>query len=269
MIGLLTLASSSYLISILRREPVAQFWGKPVYVITDVALIPISSQSDAENAIRKAAASLKRHPETDTISSSASPDDADMDTVTSTDDTVLDDHGLVDSKVLTQDGPAKKLGEEKDPGIAESVIGRKGVYGRFAEKWFSRRGWIKENMKLQGMSVANELEPEVSEITVAAETGSGSIDVMNGKNSTESVKADDVNVGEGADQALLASMTPKLMQTAKLLLGSKTFFFSYDYDLTRRLSSQRRLTSDVPLHKQADPQVSPCVSRSLMILSNC
>src|SRR5579871_5801763 len=52
--GLLKIASSSFLISISRREQVAQISGKPIYSIREVALIPLSSQSDAEQAIAKA-----------------------------------------------------------------------------------------------------------------------------------------------------------------------------------------------------------------------
>ena len=34
--------------------------------------------------------------------------------------------------------------------IAEDVIDKKGVYGRFADKWFSKRGWNVEKRRALG-----------------------------------------------------------------------------------------------------------------------
>src|SRR5271167_3705762 len=53
--GVLSIASFSYLIAITRREQVAQILGKPVYVISGVAVLPLSSQHDANKAITAAA----------------------------------------------------------------------------------------------------------------------------------------------------------------------------------------------------------------------
>ncbi|MCJ1228694.1 hypothetical protein MMC12_005355, partial [Toensbergia leucococca] len=58
--GLLTVASTSYLISITRRQQIAQIRGKPIFVVTGVVIIPLSSQSDARNAIQEAKESLKK-----------------------------------------------------------------------------------------------------------------------------------------------------------------------------------------------------------------
>lgn len=55
---------------------------------------------------------------------------------------------------------------------------------------------------------------------------------------------------------LTASLLPKLLKTTQLLLSSKTFYYSYDYDITRSLPTQRQSTSDIPLFKDVDPQVS-------------
>ena len=59
-IGLLDLVATKYLISITERDQVAQIRGKSVYSIKDVTLIPLSSQSDAEEAIVAAGRALKQ-----------------------------------------------------------------------------------------------------------------------------------------------------------------------------------------------------------------
>ncbi|KAK7179208.1 hypothetical protein DPSP01_011758 [Paraphaeosphaeria sporulosa] len=54
IIGLLKIATSYFLISICDCEQVAQIRSKPSYKITNVALIPLSSQADADKAITSA-----------------------------------------------------------------------------------------------------------------------------------------------------------------------------------------------------------------------
>jgi predicted transcriptional regulator len=58
--GLLDLVATKYLILITQRDQVAQIRGKSVYTIKDVTLIPLSSQSDAEEAIVAATRALKQ-----------------------------------------------------------------------------------------------------------------------------------------------------------------------------------------------------------------
>ena len=66
------------------------------------------------------------------------------------------------------------------------------------------------------------------------------------------------------EQRFGATLTPKLIETTKLMLTSSTFFFSYDVDVTRCLATQPRAQSKLPLHERVDPQVShfrsvPCL----------
>ena len=49
----------TYLVTITRREQVAQVFGLPIYVATQVAVTPCSSQSDAEESVRKTAQLLQ------------------------------------------------------------------------------------------------------------------------------------------------------------------------------------------------------------------
>lgn len=51
------------------------------------------------------------------------------------------------------------------------------------------------------------------------------------------------------------ALLPKLLRTTQIMFGtSQSYFFSYDYDITRSLSRQRKAQqSDVSLYQQADP----------------
>lgn len=137
--GLLKIATSHFLISISDREQVAQIRGKPVYKITDVALIPLSSQADADKAIAATRDHLRRR--------NKSPGGEDEDTESEGDD---DAPSVTDSVVgdlppasneVTDPVTGRKSSPSQKTSVAEDVIQRKGVYGRFADKWFSRKGW--------------------------------------------------------------------------------------------------------------------------------
>jgi len=50
------------------------------------------------------------------------------------------------------------------------------------------------------------------------------------------------------------SLIPKLLRTAHIYFGtSKSFFFSYDIDLTRSTASRKATAMHLPLHEMADP----------------
>ena len=54
------------------------------------------------------------------------------------------------------------------------------------------------------------------------------------------------------------SLTPKLLHTTRLLLGrSKSFYFSYEWDVTRSWARQTGEGSTVPLWKRVEQEVSP------------
>lgn len=49
----------SYLVTITRRQQVAQIFGFPIYVVTDVAVTPCHSRADAEESIKRTAIHLR------------------------------------------------------------------------------------------------------------------------------------------------------------------------------------------------------------------
>ena len=264
-VGLLTVSSTSYLISISGRQQVAQIWGKPIYVITEVAFIPLSSQSDADNAMVQAKTSSNKHSETDNAGFSDTSDDEDHN--------VLDPH----DNVLENDDPTRPTTPERalasSPGtplathkrrssVAEDVIEKKGQYGRFADRWFSKKGWSIEKRRMQGMSTADtsELlhdsqrddtpagEPDaIKDARSSPRGGAGAASLPGGPKSAEA--------SSGAAGDVVGGLLPKLIKTTKMMFASRSFYFAYDYDITRRLGDQDSRSPDVPLHKRVDPLV--------------
>ena len=151
--------------------------------------------------------------------------------------------------------------------VAEDVIGRRGQYGRFAERWFSRKGWGTERRRAQGMST-EELEktnPKAisrknnetadqgspSNLNVPIDSAKLAPDVEQGAGRDDENKPSDSLITDNIGNTLL----PKLLRTTKMVLASGNFFFSYDYDITRRFGSQGGYNTDIPLHRAVDPLV--------------
>ncbi|KAF3933605.1 Synaptojanin-2 [Dactylella cylindrospora] len=144
--GLLSVPSGSWLIAITKRTPVAEIKGRQIFVITDIALIPLESKSVAEAAIARIKAKNAQRNSKSSVEDADSDDD--NDSILSSDDDVSDD-------------PPRRPFHRRTASshIAEDVIGRKGVYGRFAERWFSKRGWQVDRNRLQGLSGKGEESP--------------------------------------------------------------------------------------------------------------
>jgi hypothetical protein len=216
----LSIASSSFLIAVTQREQVAQIFGKPIYVIKDVAILPLSSQVDACRAIASAVESL------------------------STDDT-----SCTDTDTDVSDTESKKLNSNEHPepetpveqkssyepttsptNIARDVIANRGQYGRFAAQWFSKQGW-------GGAKSSTATQPATSE----GHGESGRADSLPGatENGTAAKSSADTELDKDAEQvAATSSLTeaiPKILRRTKMLLSSGGYFFSYEFDLTRRL----------------------------------
>ncbi|KAK6346264.1 hypothetical protein TWF730_010594 [Orbilia blumenaviensis] len=269
--GLLSVPSGSWLIAITKRSPVAEIKGRQIFVITDIALIPLHSKSEAEAAIlRIKAKAAKRSSSNAGIEDVDSDDDYDGESILSSDDDVSDD-------------PPRRPSHNRtlSSSIAEDVIGRKGVYGRFAERWFSKRGWQVDRNRLQGLSGKGEIGGESFQMRrMKSRTGSPDseaaekavspgLDEQAQESQREMTLTGD---GTGADaptdpdqpleepvdsevvEGVANSLTPKLLRTTKLLLSaSRSFYFSYDYDITRSIVKQTSATSsEVPLHKKVD-----------------
>ena len=64
-----------------------------------------------------------------------------------------------------------------------------------------------------------------------------------------------VPVNSRGSKDITDSLLPKLLRTTKMLLASRNFFFSYDYDITRRFGSLKDYSKDTPMCRVVDPLV--------------
>ena len=243
MTGLLTLSKSSFLISITRRQQVAQIQGKPIYVITEVALTPLHSKAEAEQSIVRTKASLqKRKVDGHAMDVSDTEDDEGELSAGASDD-VEDDH----VETHAEDGPSATAEHKRTSSVAEDVMARKGGYGRFARNWFSRKGWTVGQRRNLGMSVSEsntERKPETTQSTSVVDTDSAKKeDPVLPTAAVEKTKEGDIT----------QSLLPKLLRTTQILFGSRNFFFSYDYDITRSFANRKTTSSELPLHTEVDP----------------
>ncbi|PNY28574.1 Phosphatidylinositide phosphatase SAC2 [Tolypocladium capitatum] len=226
VIGLITVSRLRYLVTITRRQQVAQIFGFPIYVVTEVAVTPCTSKADADESIRRTAGSLRRrsaHAPSEDGESSDEENDMSNGALYEVDDAV------------TEEGDARP--DPKRSSVAEDVICRRGSYGRFAQSWFSRSGWTMEQRRTMGMSVSS-----------AGSTPG--VDVDSAASSVAKVPLTD----DSGTQTPVSTLLPKLLRTVKVLFGSsRSFYFSYDVDITRSLAQGAILPRpDVPLHAHVD-----------------
>ncbi|KAF8425882.1 SacI homology domain-containing protein [Tirmania nivea] len=274
-------ATVNYLIAITSRQQVAIVNGVPVYVVTDVALIALSSQSSAQEAIAKAKASRARHTSDDEDETDSSDDESEA--------TEGEDHKDAPSIAARGVGSARSSTESDRP----DTVGSRGVYGLFAQKWFSKSGWTAARPKggqggksVEGPKTSMEVtddEPGNQDVTPTPRPAPGerrqSTDLREGivpppsprpENKpalelesfpalplSEEERAEQLKIAEQVKEDAVHSLTPKLLHTTRLLLGaSKSFFFSYDMDITRPFSQQQQqaqAAGDTPLWTNVDP----------------
>ena len=236
----------------------AQVRGKAVYKITDIALIPLASQSEADKAITSTREHLHRHDKARGTDDYDTDSESEDDAPSVTDSLVEEAHPQVKDPVTGQRGPA-----DKRSSVAEDVMQKKGVYGRFADKWFSRKGWSAESRRTQGLSSEEDLAaknvPKNVDSTGPTEEAdaSKSNELPSDEKATpDLVKPDDIPKAlEGDKNTTTIALLPRVLQTTKMYFSSGNFFFSYEYDLSHGVGNQPTNAS-IPLFKQYDPLVS-------------
>lgn len=185
-----------------------------------MVFLPLASHNAANKALTAASAARKEH-------------DA------GTDSELSDSEGEE-----TGHGPRRETGgsltdeendlprSESNLSIAQDVLTKKGNFGRFASQWFSRQGWgagkpastsgpTKAPTEVKGEKVAHGDATEAAKPEEEPKQVSG--------------PATSVKQPSKASREEVAAMIPKIVRSAKLVLTSRSCFFSYDFDLTRRL----------------------------------
>lgn len=163
----------------------------------------------------------------------------------------------VKDPVTGQRGPAK--GESS---VAADVMQRKGVYGRFADKWFSRKGWSTDSRRTQGLSsqdnsanAPKNVESMPKKEETSADPSASDLLPDSEQSAPDTVNPEDIpKVLDGQKDATKVALLPKIPQTTRMYFSTGNFFFSYDYDLSHSVGTSRP-NSSLPLFKQFDPLV--------------
>lgn len=225
----------------------AQIQGKPVYAVTNVAVIPTSSLQDASHAIAQAKENVRQgddddDDEQDEIESDGTASDSETDAG----DTEV---GTVPSSPVQTEHSL----HNRSNSIAEDVMGKRVPFGRFAANWLSRK-----TMGLPGLgtvdhdSTGSLLDTKDADAQ-ASPTGSDAEEALAASSGSESSP----ERAEGPSSSpSVVELLPKLLRYTKLVFSSNNFFFAYDYDLTRNYgSSDLSAKSLLPPHKVADELV--------------
>jgi hypothetical protein len=271
-LGLLKVSTLSFLVSISRREQVALVRGKPVYAVAEVALIPLTSHEDARLAITKARGAQKRHSAggDDVIGVSSSDEDGGVES----DGELLSE----DNVSLHEDDPATQ-GQRPTSTVAEDVISRKGMYGRFADKFFARKDWSSTRprnrrpsgdvddhdlMEMKNIEEVSSAEPQDVAGSLEQDEVQGETIPTLPEDSVEREIQNDIPAASPAEVKQVLDdkaddkqipLLSKLLTVSKLFFGSKNFYFSYDYDLSRSVLRQPEEQA-LPLTRTFDSTVS-------------
>jgi hypothetical protein len=268
---LITVSRSSYLISITRRQQVALLRGVPIYVVSEVAITPCTSQNDALAGIARTNLGLAKRPVDKAQDDSGSDSDAattiDDDSLSRVSDDVGDDadleiapaggEGDEEGGAVKWNSTAATANTSARSSVAEDVIGRRGSYGRFAQRWFSKSGWKMDQKRVMGLTDNGRAMGKSSS---ASEGGASEDKEVKPEAATtndgKEASAKKVPMAAGDKDASGATrLLPRLLRTAQILFGtSRSFYFAYDCDITRSLANPKvPATALQPLHNHVEP----------------
>lgn len=153
--------------------------------------------------------------------------------------------------------------------VVADVIKNKGQYGRFAQRWFSKGGWKSDGIRKQGMSETDlTLTPEQKKQAEDSlpDNAKDQVESAPARNQSQDAPSDEQQPTSATESApvtpgdtTLTNLIPRILKTTNLYFTSRSFYFSYDYDLSRSLSRQESTSASVPLYKRFDPLVSTFV----------
>ena len=208
------------MIAITKREEVAKIFGKPVYRVGDVALLPLSSKADADSAIR------------DALGSDGNvSDESDLGT--------SDDEGLEAQRQSHHEmstTPANDIQpfsakNNSSTSIAVDVATRNLPFGKFASQWLSRR---KSSITEQPMESHKDALSEPNPASIDDHLPEEVATIRDLKEAHGSTPAAPLPKFV-ATRALL----PRILRTTRMLFTSGSYFFAYEVDLTHSLSNLR------------------------------
>jgi hypothetical protein len=186
---------------------------------------------------------------TDKLDSSDTSDDEDEDSPASV---VGDEHEHEHEDTLH----VPKSSANKATTVVTDVIKNKGQYGRFAQRWFSKGGWKSDGQRKQGMSTNDDDLPLTADGQKTQSDEHVPLTNEQKKQAEDSLPGHAKHEAHDTDsESTLTNLIPRILKTTTLYFTSRSFYFSYDYDISRSLSRQEATSPSVPLHKRFDPLV--------------
>ena len=209
--------------------------------MTDIALLPLGSQHEADEAIKDAADSSETaSDDSDTSVGDAENEHSDQAKAAQLADTPSDETGPYQGK------------NASSTSVAEDVATRNVSFGKFASQWLSRQKWPASR------SSAGPPDTESSESKPASKDDDLLEDLAVAENNKRTDTHDDPKARgtpQGPKYSTTTKLLPRILRTTKMIFTSGSYFFSYDIDLTKRV--QDLSPSGQPLnHKNLDPLVS-------------
>jgi hypothetical protein len=244
---------------------VASIAEKPVYCISEVAMLPLASQVDAEKAIIKARDSQLRYANSSEETMTDVSDDEDIISLADEEHVVADP----DPEPAPVDQTPKE-GMTTPSTVSQQTAARSVLFGRFAERWMSIRGAAPRvrttavqdpttesaNTSQNGLDAHNPdlLQPDYTQTPISnarTVTDDTTVDFVPLESETKQVPAPISKL-----EKVPMSLIPKLLRTSRFLFGSKNFFFSYDHDISRRVSDDANQQDTLELYESFDRSVS-------------
>ncbi|RKF79289.1 Phosphatidylinositide phosphatase SAC2 [Golovinomyces cichoracearum] len=241
IVGLLTVSNTSFLISIIKREQVAQIHGKPIYVVTEVALTPVTCLAEAEASIGNTQNQLLKNIETDHHAYSIDSEEHEEES-----DNICPTVSPEADEEMDQEKCRNLPTRRRKSSVAEDVMAKRGGYGRIAQKWFSRTGWALDQRRNMGMTSPEDLKTTADDCVDSSTSGL----LREGK---QNQSLDNERQGNEYKVGFVTEkIFQKLIRRTELLLGSsKSFYFSYEWDITRVYSQPSILKNESPLSREA------------------
>ena len=142
-----------------------------------------------------------------------------------------------------------------DTSIAQDVFVKRGQFGRVASQWFSRQGWGigKATGKPQAVAAPADKTAELADDPATSVPTEEDDQIPISESATEKPAAAPT---ESPDPTPVGAMIPKILRVSRLLLASsRSFFFSYELDVTRTMVSLGGIPQP-PTKGKLDPLVS-------------
>lgn len=207
------------MVAITRREEVARVFGKPIYLITDVAILPLSSENMANQAIKDAVGA------SDNASDESGYDSESEDT---------ESHNPLDGEqVSTPAGDIQPYQgkNSSNTSVAEDVATRKVSFGKFATQWLSRQRWpTAATTAGQNTDHLNEPRPGSRQDLTVRDTTTAQEHAPR----DDAVNTQPINEASVPKPTATIGLLPRILRTTKMIFTSGSYFFSYDVDLTKR-----------------------------------